>query len=264
MMGDPTSAEVRGTDLVTATTHPPRRALSLLHTSDCHLGTSPARRQEAAFSAAMDLAIAEDVDLVVIPGDLFDHNRVGDDVLDWAAAQLGRLPCPAVMIGGNHDAHPESSVLHRFRPRIEHLPVSVLDTLEGTSIHLEDLDLTLWGKSMDDHHPGFLPLEGLPERPRRGWCVALGHGLVMDDDTPTSRSSPIYPRHLDAVDWDYVALGHIHRHMVVRAAPSMVAYSGATAESLEGEPAVVLVNLDPDRGVSVTLRELPRFVGNGR
>ncbi len=234
----------------------PRRALSLLHTSDCHLGTSPARRQEAAFAAAMDVAVHQAVDAVVIAGDLFDHNRVGDDVLDWAASQLARLTCPAVMIGGNHDAHPEHSVLDRFAPRIQELSITILDSLEGVSVHLAELDLTVWGKSMDDHHPGFHPLDGLPARPDGGWCVAMGHGLVMPDETPSYRSSPIYPSHLDTVDWDYVALGHIHRHQVIRKTPTVVAYSGATAESRKGEPAVVLVNLDPDFGVSLTLHDL--------
>lgn len=233
-----------------------RRSLCLLHTSDCHLGTSPARRQEAAFAAAMDLAITKGVDAVIISGDLFDHNRVGDDVLCWAADQLARLSCPTVMIAGNHDAHPESSVLHRFSPHIQNLPVTVLDSLEGTTTHLSELGLTVWGKSMDDHHPGFHPLDGLPDRPESGWCVALGHGLVMPDETPSHRSSPIYPRHLDALDWDYVALGHIHRHMVIRESPSVVAYSGATAESLEGDPAVLLVTFDPESGVSLRLQDL--------
>ena len=78
----------------------------------------------------------------------------------------------------------------------------------------------------------------------------------LPDETPSYRSSPIYPSHLDALDWDYVALGHIHRHMVIRESPSLVAYSGATAESLEGDPAVLLVYLDPVSGVSLSLREL--------
>ncbi len=236
----------------------PRRALSLLHTSDCHLGTSPAKRQERAFAAAIDLAINEEVDAVIIAGDLFDHNRVGEETLCWAAEQLARLSCPVVMIAGNHDAHPESSVLHRFGPHIQDLPVTVLDSLEGTTTHLQELDLTVWGKSMDDHHPGFHPLEGLPPRPDNGWCIAMGHGLIMPDETPSYRSSPIYPSHLDALDWDYVALGHIHRHMVIRESPSVVAYSGATAESKEGHPAAILVTLHPDSGVSLTLKELER------
>ena len=69
------------------------RPLSLLHTSDCHLGTSPARRQEAAFASAMDLAISEEVDAIIISGDMFDHNRVGDDVLSWGRRSVG----PAVV-----------------------------------------------------------------------------------------------------------------------------------------------------------------------
>ena len=244
---------------MTDTNHHRRPALSLLHTSDCHLGTSPARRQEAAFAAAMDLAIAEAVDAVIIAGDLFDHNRVGDDVLTWAAEQLARLACPTVMIAGNHDAHPESSVLHRFSPHIQSLPVTILDSLEGNTTHIPELDLTVWGKSMDDHHPGFHPLDGLPPRPDNGWCIAMGHGLVMPDESPSHRSSPIYPSHLDALDWDYVALGHIHRHQIIRESPAVVAYSGATAESKEGHPAALLVTLNPHTGVSLTLRDLTPF-----
>ena len=48
---------------------------------------------------------------------------------------------------GNHDAHPESSVLHRFAPHIQNLPITILDSLEGTTTHLGELDLTVWGKS---------------------------------------------------------------------------------------------------------------------
>ncbi|MEA2520055.1 MAG: repair protein SbcD/Mre11, partial [Chloroflexota bacterium] len=58
--------------------------LRLLHTADVHLGARHAdlgeqaaaqrERQFAAFQAAIELAIAEKVDLFLIAGDLFDSN----------------------------------------------------------------------------------------------------------------------------------------------------------------------------------------------
>src|SRR5205814_8638251 len=62
----------------------PDRMLRLLHTADVHLGArhtdlgeqaaAQRERQFAAFRTAVDLAITEKVDVVLIAGDLFDSN----------------------------------------------------------------------------------------------------------------------------------------------------------------------------------------------
>src|SRR2546423_4001879 len=80
-----------------------RPPAKVLHVSDCHLGADLPNGEDEAFAHAIDLALAEDVDAVVITGDLFDHGRVRDDLLDWTAAQLDRLDQPIVLLPGNHD-----------------------------------------------------------------------------------------------------------------------------------------------------------------
>jgi DNA repair exonuclease SbcCD nuclease subunit len=72
--------------------------------------------------------------------------------------------------------------------------------------------------------------------------------LVVADDRPTSRSSPIYPSDLDAVQWDYVALGHVHLYSEIRDEPTPARYAGATASSRDGLPGVVLVDFVPGAG----------------
>ena len=69
----------------------PRRPLRILHTADVHLGSDgygDAAQQAAhderhrhAFRQVIDLALLDDVDLVLIAGDLFDHNRVPDELV---------------------------------------------------------------------------------------------------------------------------------------------------------------------------------------
>ena len=56
------------------------------------------------FASAVDLAIERDVDAVLVTGDLFDHARVSDDVLEWAANQLDRLARPVVLLTGRSDS----------------------------------------------------------------------------------------------------------------------------------------------------------------
>src|SRR5205085_3601477 len=95
----------------------PRRAATLLHTSDVHLGSDERKNEERAFEKAIALARHERVDAVLIVGDLFDHARVSADTLSWTAAQLCSLTCPVVLIPGNHDVLDPLSVYHRFDVR---------------------------------------------------------------------------------------------------------------------------------------------------
>ncbi len=198
----------------------PRRAATILHTSDCHLAGYNGGREEPAFAKAIDLALREQVAAVLITGDLFDHACVPDSLLDWTVAQLDRLALPVVMIPGNHDVFDERSVHHRFTVSDRCANVQFIDAPEGRLVEIPGTDVVVWGRAMPEHEPDFRPLTGLPPRPTDRWSIAVGHGLVMDNDEPTFRSSPIYESDLAAVHWDYVALGHIHRYSVLRDEPT--------------------------------------------
>jgi DNA repair exonuclease SbcCD nuclease subunit len=224
-----------------------RRPATVLHTSDCHLGSNERRSEEAAFERAIDRALAEQVDAVVIAGDLFDHCRVHDDTLRSAAEQLARLACPIVLIRGNHDVFDGRSVHERFLAvaTLEHL--HVIAEHDGRLVELPGTDVVVWGRAMLEHEPAYRPFAGLPSPPPGRWTIATGHGLVVDDG-PASRSSPIYASDLAVVTWDYVALGHVHIYLEVRDFPTPVRYPGATANSRDGKPGVVLVDFVPGAG----------------
>src|SRR5688500_14477591 len=95
----------------------------LLHMADVHLGArhddlGPAaaaqrERQFAAFHRAVELALDEKVDLVLICGDLFDSNSQPKRSVERAATELGRLVdrhIPVVIIPGTHDCYEPSSI----------------------------------------------------------------------------------------------------------------------------------------------------------
>jgi exonuclease SbcD len=99
--------------------------LRLIHTADVHLGARHAdlgdqaaaqrERQFAAFRATIDLALAEQVDVMLIAGDLFDSNTQPRRSVERAAAELARLAEAAVrvaIIPGTHDVYDRASVYH--------------------------------------------------------------------------------------------------------------------------------------------------------
>jgi DNA repair exonuclease SbcCD nuclease subunit len=224
------------------------RAATLLHTSDCHLHSDLSGAEHKAFAGMVDLAVRSGVDAVLVTGDLFDHNRVADRVLDWTGEELDRLGCPVVLIPGNHDGLDGTSVHHRFDAARRCRRVTFIDDHRGTTVEVPGTDVVVWARAMIEHEPGFRPLAGVPDRRDDRWCVAAGHGLVMESETPNGRSSPIFPSDLDAVDWDYIALGHCHAHREVRGGDRPAYYAGATYASRGQVPGAVLVDFVPGVG----------------
>src|SRR5712692_6992273 len=90
-----------------------RRPLRLLHTADIHLDSDGCgnaaeqaahrERERRIFRRIVECALTERVDLLLIAGDLFDHNRVPDETVEFARRELDRLRSPVVVLPGNHD-----------------------------------------------------------------------------------------------------------------------------------------------------------------
>lgn len=226
----------------------------MLHTSDCHLGSDSRGTEELAFERAMALAQAEQVDAVLIAGDLFDSARVPDTALEWAATKIDALPCPVVIIPGNHDVLAERSVYHRLDLAARCPRAHFIGEHAGMLVDVPGTDVVVWGRAMVEHEPAYRPFHGLPAPPPDRWTIAVGHGLLMADG-PAERSSPIFVSDLAEVAWDYVALGHVHAYQEVRDDPTPARYPGATAYSRGGVPGLVLVDFVPGAGAQ------PRWVG---
>src|SRR5450759_3182311 len=101
--------------------------LRVLHTADVHLGARHAdlgnqaaaqrERQFAAFRATVDLALAEQVDALLIAGDLFDSNTQPRRSVERTVAELKRLTDAAirvVIIPGTHDVYDRASVYRAY------------------------------------------------------------------------------------------------------------------------------------------------------
>lgn len=235
------------------------RPATLLHIADVHLGlgSGGAGLEERAFERTIDYAIETDVDAVLIVGDLFDHGRVSDELLGWTAKELDRVERPVVLVVGNHDPLNDASVHHRFRAQERCAQVILLDNPDGSTVEIPGTDVVVWGRAMVEHEPHFRPLAGVPPKPADRWAVVACHGLVTTSDRKTHHASPISPSELDAVDWDYVALGHHHGHQVVRESPPAV-YPGATAlRRGDGQARLVRVDLSPRTGATFEPVALP-------
>ncbi len=257
--------------------------LRLLHTADVHLGARHAdlgdaaaaqrERQFAAFSASVDLALAEKVDLFLIAGDLFDSNTQPRRSVERVAAELARLAkgrVRTVIIPGTHDVYDRSSVYRAYdmaalagtRPAEE--LVTVL-TPERPWIHLAAIDAVVHGPVFETKRAPHSPLRGLAdlETPPATWTIGVLHAAISIPGRTEHDEVVITTDEIAASGLDYLALGHWHSSQTAKAGGVTYAYSGAPepiAVDQDRAGKVLLVTLE-ERGDrrSVTVEE--RTVG---
>jgi len=219
------------------------RPLKIAHTSDVHLHDGDdGQHVRDAFARVIDAVLDVHSDLFLIAGDLFDHNRIQGDVIDFVYEQLARVSCPTVIIAGNHDCWEERSVLRRMDFRHAGHHVTLLDEAEGKRVEFAELHATVWGRCMLDHDPTNKPMGGSPPRKADLWHIGMAHGLYTDDPE-SDRSSLITPREIADSGFDYLALGHVHGNTLACYPGVPAAYYGTTQSGC-----MALVELTPGAG----------------
>jgi exonuclease SbcD len=265
---------------------PHHRMLRLIHTADVHLGarhddlgeqaSAQRERQFAAFKAAVDLALAEKVDLFLIAGDLFDSNVQPRRSVERVAAELNRLvgaKIRTVIIPGTHDVYDRASIYRAYD-----LPtlagngpdddfVTLLDP-ETPSIHLATCDVVVHGRVFATKRAPHSPLKDLDAAadPAATWRIGMVHGAVAIPGKTDGDEVVVSPDEIAASNLDYLALGHWHSAQVGKAGTVTYAYAGApepVALNQDRAGKVLLVELNEREGAkTVTVEE--RQVGKTR
>jgi DNA repair exonuclease SbcCD nuclease subunit len=184
-----------------------REAILVAHSSDLHLASDyHAEADLLRLQRVLDTARAEGADVLVLAGDIFDHNRVKLGLIDAVARALHDSGLPVVILPGNHDCLAPDSVYRRGGlgevPNVEVLGITVHETLA-----LPALDLQIWGRAHPDH-VNMAPLRDPPPRGPQRWSIAVAHGHWVAGPQDHHRSWLIHQEEIDRLQADYLALGH--------------------------------------------------------
>jgi DNA repair exonuclease SbcCD nuclease subunit len=258
--------------------------LRLLHTADVHLGARHTdlgeraavlrERQFAAFKTSVELALAEQIDIFLIAGDLFDSNTQPRRSVERVAAELGRLAragIRTVVIPGTHDVYDGASIYRSYdladMARAPSDWVVVL-TPYLPEIVFPPLDTIVYGRVFDTKRSPRSPLAGLDARSdtRASWKVGMVHGSLVIPGRTESDAVVVTEEEIAKTGLDYLALGHWHSAIEGRAGTVSYAYSGApepVAVDQDGAGQVLIVTLDDQGGRRVVTIE-PKRVGQTR
>jgi DNA repair protein SbcD/Mre11 len=258
--------------------------LRLLHTADVHLGARHTdlgeraavlrERQFAAFRASVDLAIAEQVDIFLIAGDLFDSNTQPRRSVERVAAELSRLMragIRSVIIPGTHDVYDGASIYRSYD--LANMARATSDWVVVLTPYLPDivfpqLDAVIYGRVFDTKRSPRSPLAGLDARAdtRASWKIGMVHGALSIPGRTDGDQVVFTEDEISRSGLDYLALGHWHSAMEGRAGTVTYAYSGApepVAVDQDGAGQVLIVTFDDREGRHAVIVEARR-VGQTR
>jgi exonuclease SbcD len=259
------------------------RCVRILHTSDWHLGRSFHREdllghQGAFVDHLLEVVASEEVDVVVVSGDVYDRALPHVDAVALADETFARLAASrarVVVSSGNHDSARRlgfgsrlmdaAGVFVRTDASTVGTPVVLEDRHGDVAIHaIPYLDpsalLEPWSLRHRSHEAALSEAmtrvrADLSARPSTTRSVVLAHAFVAGA-TPSESERDISVGGVSRVstavfdDIDYTALGHLHgRHVLadgLRYSGSPLAYSFSEADQVKG---TWLVELDA-RGVS--------------
>ncbi|MDW7740357.1 MAG: metallophosphoesterase [Bacillota bacterium] len=185
--------------------------MKILHTADIHLTEHAAERWEA-LDYIVEAACAENVDVLAISGDLFDHNVEAEKLRNKLRSYLSRGDFETIILPGNHDFNAYSSGFY-FGDKVRVIrnpfePVSlgelVIWGLPFKAISGDRLvrDLHHLGEKMDPDH----------------FNILLYHGELLDaffsrndlGDEGNNRYMPVKLAYFNKLPVKYVLAGHFH------------------------------------------------------
>jgi DNA repair exonuclease SbcCD nuclease subunit len=180
------------------------RDLVLVHSSDLHIDGRTSQEFHP-LCKVLGAARRVDADVLVLAGDIFDHNRLPLSLIDGASRALDDAGIPVIILPGNHDPLGPDSVYRRGG--LADVPnVHVIGIETEDSVILPAYGLEVWGRAHYDYQ-NMSPLTDPRPRttPRQ---VAVAHGHWQKGPQDRHRSWLIKTEEIAATGSDYVALGH--------------------------------------------------------
>lgn len=195
--------------------------MRFIHAADIHLDSplnglsaypdAPAEQLRSAtrdaFTALVDLAVAEEVDFMVIAGDLYDGTWRDFNTGIFFVKEMGRLKragIPVYTLFGNHDA--ESEMTRKLE-----LPdnVHVFGPNKPQTFKVDGLAVALHGQSFKQRDVTTNLVTGYPAPTAGHFNIGVLH-TALEGYASHATYAPCTVDELHAKGYDYWALGHVH------------------------------------------------------
>jgi DNA repair exonuclease SbcCD nuclease subunit len=211
--------------------------MKFIHAADLHVDSplrglddyegAPVQRLRGAtrqaLSALVELAIEQEVDFVILAGDIYDGNWTDFRTGLFFREQMVRMTREGIrvyIVKGNHDA--ESQITKQL-PSVE--GVHTFKSTAAETVTIEDLSVALHGRSFPNRAVPEDLVEHYPAARANMFNIGVLH-TSLNGRGGHDTYAPTTVEALCAKGYDYFALGHVHAREIVREADPRIVYPG--------------------------------------
>ena len=164
--------------------------------------------QRANFKKIIDYIKKENINYFFIAGDLYENEHIKISTIEYINNLFKEIPTTKVFITpGNHDPYIKGSIYDTFE-----FAKNVIVFKNQYIEKYEDENIEVFGLGFNDFYMNNNPLENFNFEKKNKFQVLLMHADLNGNKDCTGLSyNPVSENELKALNFDYVALGHIHK-----------------------------------------------------
>lgn len=215
--------------------------MRILHVADLHLDTpfigvssqlevyqeQLIKAPYQAFERCIAIAINQAVDVVIIAGDIFDSQQQTIYAQNFFVQQLKRLEkesIPVIICYGNHDYIRSDRTPLKYSDNVH---VFEDDSVSAIDLHLKnDETARFYGFSYTTNWISERKIKQFPINPQQtDYTIGVMHAQMESSTALNANYAPYSLPELLSKNYDYWALGHIHKAQILNEEP-LVQYSG--------------------------------------
>lgn len=203
--------------------------VKIIHTADLHLGSTKTGVKlgkteiENTFFRIINYCKTENVDFLLIAGDLFDSPYIDAKSAGKIFSAMEQIPETIIAISaGNHDPACPGSVYQKCS-----MPKNVY-VFRSLAEHFDfpQKNVCLWGAGFAERFENASLMQGFDLKDSSAINLCVLHGDLVSNGA-SSVYNPITESQIERSNFDYLALGHIHKRSdIKKIGQTFFAYSG--------------------------------------
>ena len=187
------------------------------------LGDLRRLEQRKAFKKVIEYIKENDIKYLFISGDLYEQKYIKKSTIEYINNLFKEIPETKVFIApGNHDPYVKNSYYNKFNWNEN---VKIFNS-NIEKVELEDADI--YGFGFDDFYCKKSGIENIEIEDKNKLNILVIHGSLDGGTIENSEYNPLPRKMLKEKNFDYVALGHIHKIDYNQEENQNIVYPGST------------------------------------
>ena len=175
-------------------------------TDRAELGQTRRIEQKEAFKNVIEFIKENDVDYLFISGDLYEQEYIRKSTINYINNLFGEIKDTNVFIApGNHDPYINNSYYKTF------------EWADNVKIFTENVekvekdDVCIYGYGFNNYEMNLNQLKDINIDDKNKINILITHGTIINGNELNGIYNPISKNELIRKNFDYIALGHIHK-----------------------------------------------------